>query len=43
LEDAHHLAFSDPRIVADIARRLRAEKPFAADPAEPLPGRAVRG
>ena len=37
LQDPHHLAFCDPRIVADIARRLRGETPFAADPPEPLP------
>jgi hypothetical protein len=37
LEDAHSLAFFDPRIVADIARRLRGEPPFAADPPDPLP------
>jgi pimeloyl-ACP methyl ester carboxylesterase len=37
LEGSHLLAFSDPRIVGDIARRLRGEAPFAAEPAEPLP------
>jgi pimeloyl-ACP methyl ester carboxylesterase len=37
LEGSHVLAFSDPRIVADIARRLRGEPPFATEPAEPLP------
>jgi len=37
LEGAHLLAFSDPRIVGDIARRLRGESPFATEPAEPLP------
>ena len=39
LEDAHLTAFRDPRIVADIARRLRGEEPFATDPPQPLPGR----
>lgn len=38
LQDAHMLAASDARIVADIARRLRGEPPFATDPPEPLPG-----
>jgi pimeloyl-ACP methyl ester carboxylesterase len=37
LQDAHLLAFSDARIVADIARRLRDEPPFATDPPVPLP------
>jgi pimeloyl-ACP methyl ester carboxylesterase len=37
LEGAHLLAFSDPRIVGDIARRLRGETPFATEPAQPLP------
>ena len=37
LEDPHHFAFRDPRIVADIVRRLRGEPPFATDPPEPLP------
>ena len=37
LEDAHLTAFADPRILADIARRLRREEPFASGPAEPLP------
>lgn len=36
LEDAHLLAFADPRIVADICRRLRDEEPFAAHSPEPL-------
>jgi hypothetical protein len=38
LQSAHATAFADPRIVADIARRLRGEAPFATDPPEPLPG-----
>ena len=37
LEGAHLMAFSDPRILADIARRLRGETPFASLPAQPLP------
>jgi pimeloyl-ACP methyl ester carboxylesterase len=37
LEGSHLLAFTDPRIVGDIARRLRGEAPFATEPAEPLP------
>lgn len=34
--DAHH-GFNDPRIAADIARRLRGEKPFTTSPPAPLP------
>jgi hypothetical protein len=30
-------AFDDPRILADIARRLRNETPFSTLPAAPLP------
>ena len=37
LEDAHLSAWTDPRIVADIARRLRGEAPFATLPPQPLP------
>lgn len=37
LEDGHLTAFADPRILADIARRLRGEEPFASEPPEPLP------
>ena len=37
LEGAHLMAFSDPRIVADIARRLRGEPSYVVEPAEPLP------
>ena len=37
LEDAHLSAWADPRIVADIARRLRGETPFATLPSRPLP------
>lgn len=36
-QPAHLLASSDPRIVADIARRLRNEPPFTIDPPAPLP------
>ena len=35
---AHLSASTDPRILADIARRLRNEEPFATHPAAPLPG-----
>jgi len=37
-EFSHHDAFRDPRILADIARRLRSETPFTRLPAAPLPG-----
>lgn len=37
LEFAHLQAFDDPRILADIARRLRGETPFTTEPAAPLP------
>ena len=37
LQGAHMMAFADPRIAADIARRLRGEPPFATDPPAPLP------
>ncbi|MFZ9914273.1 MAG: hypothetical protein ACO3IB_02910 [Phycisphaerales bacterium] len=36
-EYAHMQAFQDPRIQADIARRLRGEEPFGRLPAAPLP------
>jgi hypothetical protein len=36
-EWAHMAAFSDPRILADIARRLRGEAPLTRPPAAPLP------
>src|SRR4051794_24053653 len=36
-EIAHGQAWTDPRILADIARRLRNEPPLAADPPAPLP------
>jgi len=32
-----HLGFQDPRIVADILRRLRGEEPFSTDPPSPVP------
>ena len=37
LEPAHLGSSNDPRIVADIARRLRGESPLATDPRQPLP------
>jgi hypothetical protein len=37
LSIAHTGAMWDPRILADIARRLRGEAPFATDPPAPLP------
>lgn len=37
LQDAHFFAPSDPRILADISRRLRGEAPYAHEPAEPPP------
>ncbi|MEX1016014.1 MAG: hypothetical protein WDZ31_04640 [Phycisphaeraceae bacterium] len=37
LEFAHVMAYRDPRIVADIARRLRDEPAFAHNPRHPLP------
>lgn len=36
LEAAHLLCYTDPRIIADIARRLRREEPFADPRPEPL-------
>ena len=36
LEDAHH-GFKDPRIIADIARRVRGEQPYTKSPPAPLP------
>ncbi|MHC5112532.1 MAG: lipase family protein [Planctomycetota bacterium] len=32
-----HLGFKDPRIVADIVKRIRGEEPFSTDPAAPIP------
>ncbi len=40
---SHLGATTDPRIVADIARRLRGEAPFAANSPAPLPGERDRG
>ena len=37
LESAHFTAALDPRILADIARRLRGETPFTTAPPAPLP------
>jgi hypothetical protein len=37
LTDPHNGAFYDPRIVADIARRLRDERPLSTDPPAGLP------
>lgn len=34
---AHLQVHRDPRILADVARRLRGESPFATDPPAPLP------
>ena len=36
-EWSHMAAFNDPRIIADIARRLRGERPLTRPPAAPLP------
>lgn len=37
LSDPHFAAYHDPRILADIARRLRYEPPLATDPPTDLP------
>ena len=37
LNDPHNGAMSDPRILADIARRLRDEDPWTTEPPAPLP------
>jgi hypothetical protein len=37
LQPAHFSAWNDPRIIADIARRLRGEEPWTTDPPAPLP------
>ena len=37
LQDSHLFAIADPRIVADIARRLRGEPPLTTGPPAPLP------
>jgi hypothetical protein len=36
-EPAHILAFGDPRIIADILRRLRGEAPYTTEPRAPWP------
>jgi len=36
-EDAHLSCYDDPRLMADIARRLRGEKPYTIGPPAPLP------
>ena len=36
-QDSHIMAMLDARIIADVARRLRGEEPFAQDPPQPLP------
>ncbi len=38
---SHLSAYSDKRVLADIARRLRDEDPFTIEPAAPLPGLAL--
>ncbi len=38
LQMSHRDAYRDPRILADIARRLRSEPPFSTSPPAPLPG-----
>jgi len=38
LQGSHLGAAADPRILADIARRLRGEEPFTRGPPTPLPG-----
>ncbi len=38
---SHTDAYRDPRIIADIARRLRGEEAYATEPVEPLPGVVV--
>ena len=39
-EFAHMQAFSEPRFLADIARRLRGEEPLTREPPQPLPSGA---
>jgi pimeloyl-ACP methyl ester carboxylesterase len=36
-QDSHLMAMVDPRIIADVARRLRGESPLTHDPPQPLP------
>jgi hypothetical protein len=40
---AHIDAHRDPRVLADILRRLRGETPYATDPPAPLPGPTAGG
>jgi hypothetical protein len=40
LANPHWFAMLDPRILADIARRLRGEAPFAREPRAPLPDKS---
>ncbi len=42
LEFAHMQAFDDPRLLADLARRLRGETPWTTEPPAPLPALAER-
>jgi len=42
LQPPHSSAVIDARIIADIARRLRGEAPFATDPPAPLPAEPGR-
>lgn len=39
-QSGHITAYKDPRIVADVARRLRGEAPFTREPRTPLPSDA---
>jgi hypothetical protein len=41
MQGAHLAAHTDPRLLADIARRLRNETPFTTEPRTPLPGRVA--
>jgi pimeloyl-ACP methyl ester carboxylesterase len=40
--DSHNWSWNDPRIRADILRRLRDEMPLTADPPAPLPAAEIR-
>ncbi|MBX3359803.1 MAG: hypothetical protein KF745_15415 [Phycisphaeraceae bacterium] len=42
MQMSHMDAYKDPRILADIARRLRGEEPFALSPPAPLPPESRR-
>lgn len=39
MEFAHMQAFDDPRIICDIARRLRGDRPWTSVPPQPLPAK----